>query len=273
MLLVVSGGIAVGGYAVIRDSPLFGVDRITVSGAGRDIGAVVDAEARTVVGDHSLLAVDPSAMATALATLPVVRRVSVDRAFPHELRIRVVPEVPAAVVDSPDGRIVLAASGRVIGDLVGFERLPLLEASAVSIPAAGGTIREGVVDQLALAAALVDQRGLRVTSIGDGDGGLVARLRDDAVVRFGGADDLDRKLQIATAILRARSNDPTRPADEKLRYLDVSVPDHPVARTTTPDAATASGEVLRPPGAAADDGGPVDVRTTIESLFLPITVK
>ena len=64
----------------------------------------------------NLLSIDPQAVADQVAGLPQVRSVQVDRAFPRELRIRVVTERAAAIVETGTSRYTIARSGRVMGD-------------------------------------------------------------------------------------------------------------------------------------------------------------
>jgi cell division protein FtsQ len=268
-LAIVGGTLALAvGYQVARSSPLFSIDRVTVVGATGSTRDAIRAKAAAAAGSGSLLAVDPQAVADAVAGMPLVRSVHVDRAFPHELRVTVVAEHPAAVVQTGTSRYLIARSGRVMGDAEKGSRLPLLTASAAAVPAPGDALPPSTLDQVHLAAALLDHRDVRVTQIADSGAGLVARLAGGTQLRLGDGTDLDRKLVVAGTLLDKRplgiDGEPL-----SLKYLDVSVPDHPVLRTqqldpnTTSDTDGVDGEAFT----AADQA--VDVALVIVDLFRP----
>ena len=268
-LAIAAGAIVVGiGYAIVRTSPIFTIDRVTVVGATGSARDAIRAKAIQAAGTGSLLSVSPQAVADAVAGMPLVRSVRVDRAFPHELRITVVAEHPAAVVETGTSRYLIARSGRVMGDAAKDARLPLLSARAAAVPPAGEALPASTLDQVHLAAALLDHRDLHVTMITDTGSGLTARLAGGTQLRLGDGLELHRKLVVATSLLKKRP----RGADGEplpLRYLDVSVPDHPVVRgeqldpgtTADADGTDASG------GSSLDQ--PVDIGLVIADLFRP----
>ena len=91
---------------------MFSIDRVTVTGATGSARDAIRAEALAAAGSGSLLAVDPQAVADAVARMPLVRSVRVDRAFPHELRVTVVAEHPAAIVQTGTSRYLIARLAR-----------------------------------------------------------------------------------------------------------------------------------------------------------------
>lgn len=267
-LVVVASVSAGAGYLVLRATPAFSVDHIAVSGAGDpSVVGEVRAAAAAEVGRQGLLAVDAATVARSLAALPVVRSVHVDRAFPHELRIAVVPEVPAALVATGTGRVVIAASGRVIGFALSSARLPVLDAAGLSLPGPGGDVGDRLGDQLVVAAALLRYPRLKATGVGETDDGLVARLDGGLEVRLGDAGSLGTKLGLADEILRSR---PTRVdgTPEPSRYIDVSVPDHPVVRMLVGDPATGG---RRAQSTTATTGRPPAATALVTDLFVPGT--
>ncbi len=265
-LVGVAAASAAGGYVALRATSAFSVDRITVSGAG-DPAVADDVRAATAaaIAGRGLLAVDPATVARSLALLPAVTAVRVDRAFPHELRIAVVPEVPAATVTTAAGRVVIAVSGRVIGPATSMTRLPALDAVGATLPGAGGDVGAMLGDQLVLAAALLRYPRLHATGVGETEDGLVARLGGGTEVRLGDAASLVAKLGLAVEILQGR---PTRVdgTPEPTRYVDVSVPEHPVVRLLVGDAATGGG-VQRPNGKIS--GQPPVGSSLVVDLFVP----
>ena len=125
--------VALCGYLIARESSLFAIDRIEVSGGSRQVRHQVDAALASLVG-RPLVGLDGSAVLRKVDALPTVVSASYDRAFPHTLRIRVVPERPAAVLRrGPDSWLVSSrarvmerlASTAVPKLLVGSQSVPL----------------------------------------------------------------------------------------------------------------------------------------------------
>lgn len=260
-LLLVLGVVAAGGYAALRASSIFAVRQVTITGAKPKVAKQVAAAASQLVAGRSLLAVDPGLLARQLAALPTVRSVTVLRRFPHGLRIRVTPEVPVAVVSTGSGRFVLAASGRVLGPVDRTSAsLPELGQITGAVPRPGGTATgAGLADQLAVAAAL---HGTRVSAIGISADG-VAAIAGKTTLRLGDVSDLTEKLRLARAVIRASRAGGAQPPS----YVDVSVPDHPVARSIGGDPSTGGSAIGTP--ATPPPQGPVDVHAAIADLFFP----
>lgn len=236
------------GFRVIAASGAFDVEQVEVRGAGRTAPAIQDAVVGAV-GDTSMLHVDPHVLARRLEALPRVQSAQVDRVFPTTLRINVVPERPAAVAMAGRERVVVAASGRVLGPATdGTSGLPEIAAAPSDLPGVGGRVTApGVVQELRVAAAA--RRGLRFVAIGYGADGLTARTAAGLDVRFGDAQELALKLKVARTLLRRSATG--------VRYIDVSVPTAPVLRQATADPLTADAPPPMASSAAAsgDDAG------------------
>lgn len=270
LTLLAAAGVAVlaGGYVALKQSPVFGIEKVVVVGAKGSAAETIRARAESAVGAESLLSVDPQMVADAVAGLPLVRSVQVDRAFPHDLRIRVVTERAAAIVETGTSRYSVARSGRVMGEAARASRLPQLSASAAAIPQPGQALPPSTRDQVRLAAALLDHNDLRVTLIADDQSGLSARLQGGTELRLGDGSVLDRKLVVASSLLAKRPKGPDgEPAP--LKYLDVSVPDHPVLRGEQPDAGTAADGEAVDLAAPLESALPVDTSLVIAQLFHP----
>ena len=133
LAVVFAGGLCLLGYRLVGASGAFAVERVEVSGAGPATQAVQNA-VTTRVGGSSMLDVDPTALAASLSALPRVRSATVDRAFPHTLAIHVVPERAVAIAPTGDGRVVLSATGRVMGGVTrGSIGLPMVAAAPSDI--------------------------------------------------------------------------------------------------------------------------------------------
>ena len=268
-LAIAAGAVVLGiGYAIVRTSPIFTIDRVTVVGATGSARDAIRAKAIQAASSGSLLTVNPQAVADAVASMPLVRSVHVDRAFPHELRITVVAEHPAAIIETGTSRYLIARSGRVMGDAGKRSQLPLLTTRAAAVPAAGEALPPSTLDQVHLAAALLDHRDVHVTLIADTGAGLTARLAGGTQLRLGDGLDLDRKLVVAATLLKKRprgyDGEPL-----KLKYLDVSVPDHPVLRGPQLDPGTTADADGADVGTSDGLDQPVDVGLVIADLFRP----
>ena len=95
--------------------------RIEVRGGSPQIARQVHAALASLVG-RPLVGLDGSAVLQKVDALPTVVSASYDRAFPHTLRITVVPERSAAVLRRGPDSLLVSTHGRVM------ERLPLTAA-------------------------------------------------------------------------------------------------------------------------------------------------
>ena len=84
-------------YLGARETPVFALEELEVSGVSSSVRQSVEAAAKPYVGE-SLVALEQDELRRQLESLPMVRSVRMDRAFPHTLRVAVVPERPLAVV-------------------------------------------------------------------------------------------------------------------------------------------------------------------------------
>jgi cell division protein FtsQ len=226
---------AVGCYFVARDTSVFAVRLIDVRGAP----AGVSLQVRRALGDDlgtSLLRLNMDDVQRRVAAVPTVAGVSFDRAFPHTLRITIVPERPVAVVRQGASSWLVSARGRVMAGLVhgARRRLPRIwiakDAAALHV---GGDVPAVVSSALAAVSPLRSVRfPARVASAHARDGELVLVLRSGIEVRLGAAADVPLKLAVAAKVL------PLVAADT--RYIDVSVPERPVAGTVDRADATTS---------------------------------
>jgi len=243
--LLIVGGIGLVGFRGIEATGAFSVDRVQVNGAG-SIDGTVRKTAFATVGETSMLSVNPAAVAVAIASLPRVKAAYVDRAFPNTLTIKVVPERAVAIAPTGSGRVVLAASGRVLGPVTGGSMgLPLVAAAPSDLPGPGGTVSApGVIAELALASAR--SKSLHFAAIGYGQDGLVGRTAQGAEIRVGDGDQLGVKLKVARSVLRRAGQD--------VQYVDVTVPAAPVLREGAPDALTANAPAPTVAALSADAG-------------------
>lgn len=229
-LLVAFGvlGLAVGSYAVARGTPLFAMERIEVVGAPPQVARHVQKALRPLRGE-SLVAFRGSRLQDRIAALPDVASAHYDRAFPHTLRVFVVPEQPLAVVRRGAESWLVSARGRVIAPLERGDRaaLPRIWVS--------GTVDLRLGRPLADAGALLATRALRlrearrlpVRSALVEQGEVTFVLRNGLELLLGREQGLRLRLAVAGRILPQLAP----PTSGGTPYLDVRVPERPVAGT------------------------------------------
>jgi len=228
-------------YLWIKSSSAFQLHSVAVrGGTERDRVAVRDAVARAAAG-RSLLALSPARVAVEIEHVPTIRLASVDRDFPHTLRIHIVPEQPVALAVAAGGyRSLVAASGRVLRVFVPGEAAPVLPHvwTQRERPIPGGSIRAvGALAALDALAARPADFSAHVANVKiDPDRGIVMRLRGGLDIVLGPPLQLPDKLRAAAWVLRRY---PTSAERAQLLYADVSAPERPAVMPRGGYAATA----------------------------------
>ena len=129
--LVLVGG-AVGMYIAARQTSLFALDRIEVTGAPPPVAARIRAALLDYQG-RSLVRFDGKDARRRIAGVPEVANATFDRDFPHTLKVRVRLERPVAVLRRGADAWVVSASARVLQQL---ERRPYPRLPRIWLPAA-----------------------------------------------------------------------------------------------------------------------------------------
>jgi POTRA domain, FtsQ-type len=182
----------------------------------------------------SLVSLDGDAVVRRLEALPSVQSVTYDRAFPHTLRVEVVPEQPVAVVDQGSARWIVSVRGRVIGGASADTApdLPRIRYSSETPLAAGKFVLDENVKTVLAALADAPRRMLLPIHAGRfEDGELTFVLAGEGGSRplllLGEPVNVWTKLHVAALVLRKLDFE-ERAA---LTYLDVTLPDRPVVST------------------------------------------
>jgi len=197
-----TAGIVELGYLWLKSSSVFVLQSVAVRGGTEsDRVAVRDAVARAAAG-RSLLQISASDVASAIESVPTIRLASVDRDFPHTLRVHVVPERAVALaVGTGKYRSVVASSGRVLRVFDAREVLPALPrvwTTPNDRPIPGGSIHRPEIRAAleALAARPRDFRAKVANVKVEPDRGIVMRLN--------GGLDMVRRLRCMTSCARRR---------------------------------------------------------------------
>jgi cell division protein FtsQ len=217
-LLAIAGG----AYGVARQTSAFAIGRLEVVGGTPRVQGQVRHEVAALRG-RSLLALDGSALVRRLEAMPTVLTASYDRAFPHTLRIEIVPEHPVAVVRQGAKAWLLSARGRVIAAVPphGAHALPRVWIPHTTPVTVGGFLPANHAAAAARALALASRFPAHIALAALRRDGLLFRLRDGLELRLGDPTDIRLKLAIARLAIHRL------PAGTV--YLDVSVPGRPVA--------------------------------------------
>lgn len=220
-------------YVVARESSTFAVRTIAVRGGTRALQAEVQKTLSPLVGT-SLLALKGRSLERRVDALPAVVSSSYDRAFPHTLRVTIVPELPVAVLHRGRETWLVSARGRAIRRIAPGTRLGLpriwVPAAAQVEPGAFLAAADGGAEAKALALA----RGFpaRFSTVSFSHDELTMDLRLGVQLRMGEPVDVRLKLAVARRALRVLPPGTT--------YLDVSLPQRPVAGSNPQVSSTAS---------------------------------
>jgi cell division protein FtsQ len=219
--------VAFGAYGLARETSLFAIDRIEVRGGSPRVSAEVRGALASLVGT-SLVGLDGAAVLRRVDALPSVVRASYDRAFPHTLRISIVPERPAVVLRSGSSSWLVSARGRVLQQLTStvLPRLPRVWVAARTPVRVGAELRVAGAGVAARAVSLAGAFATRIASASFAGGSLVVRLRSGFELVLGDPSQVRLKLAVAESAIPALPAGPS--------FLDVSVPGRPISGTGTP---------------------------------------
>ena len=211
-----------GAYFAARDTSTFALHTIQVSGGTPALQARVRAVLAPLAG-RSLMALNGRAVDRKVDALPGVVSARYDRAFPHTLRVTIVPEQPVAVLRKGKETWLVSARGRAIRQIPRTARraLPRIwEPSAVQV-SAGAFLSPDEGGTVARVLSLAQGFPARFTTASLAHGELTLRLRLGIELRLGDPVDVRLKLAVARRALRVLPAGST--------YLDVAVPQRPVA--------------------------------------------
>lgn len=216
-----------GGYLLARETSLFAVRSFDIAGAPADLTRSLEAGLGRFAG-RSLVGLSLDEVERAVESVPTVRSATVERDFPHSLRIVVRPEQAVAIVRRDGDAWLVASSGRVLQQL---EPGILRPVPRVWIPTGTGDIAPGDVllpEQGAAAVSALAQVPtdfpFEIESARGADDSLVLVLANKTELRLGEATEIRTKLASAAAVLESLAESESG----ELAYLDVSLPTRPV---------------------------------------------
>jgi cell division protein FtsQ len=195
-----------GAYVVARQSSLFAVQTLEIRGAPPVVEEAVRTSLRPVERE-SLLRVDLESVQSRLTAIPSVRDASLDRAFPHTLRVNVTAERPVAVLRRGSEAWLVSARGRVIRQLEHprLSRLPRVWVPLTVAAAAGDHLTDGSAVKAVTALAALDtgprRLPARVAQARADDRELTLVLAAGTELRLADQEDLALKLAVAREVL------------------------------------------------------------------------
>lgn len=201
------------GYAVAF-TELLAVRTIEVSGTDRIEQATL-LELAAIPELRPMVRVDTDGIEQRIAKVPQVERVVVSRSWPSTITIEVTERSPVAYFVAHDGVRLVDPAGVPFHEVTKRpKKLPRLrvETVAASDQATSAAMR--------VLTALPGDLRKRVTEVSADTGNSVElRLRKGKMVRWGNAEQIERKAQVLSALL-------SRPG----KYYDVSSPELPTVR-------------------------------------------
>ena len=217
--------LAIAGYAVARESPLFAIRHIEVVGASPAVRERVRAALAPSLEGRSLVGLQRRDVDRPLVGVADVAAARYDRAFPHTLRVFVLGERALAVLRRGSESWLLSTRGRVLRSLPhgARPRLPRLWVPKTVEVGVGDVVGDVTaargVHALAAAARTDLPVGVRTVRLDPGETTII--LRNGLQVRLGRDHDLRLKLAVAASVIPQLGPTTT--------YVDVAVPDRPVA--------------------------------------------
>jgi cell division protein FtsQ len=232
LLAVVSVAIVLGaGYLWLRDSSLVAVRNVRVSGVSGPDARQIRAALTTAARNMTTLDVNMGQLRTAVEPYPEVKHFEVSTRFPHGMVIRVVEQVPVAVVVAAGRRVEVAGDGTLLHDLSPSTSLPTI---SLSVPPGGRQLTGYPLNEVQLLGAAPYRLLARIGAVSDGPAhGLVAELRNGPSVYFGDPSQLGAKWAAATAVLASSGS-------AGAVYIDVTDPNRPAAGVGSDTAASGS---------------------------------
>lgn len=236
------------GYLWLRDSSLVSVHKVRVVGVSGPETSQIRTALVTAAHNMTTLDVSVSQLRTAVEPYPDVKNLQVSTQFPHGMTIRVVEQVPVAVVSEAGQRVDVAGDGTLLHDVSPSSSLPMI---ALQVPPGGRRLTGYPLTEVQLLAAAPYQLLARIRGVSDEPAhGLAAELRNGPNIYFGSAGQFTAKWNAATAVL---ANSGSAGSD----YVDVTDPNRPatgVGADVNAAGATASGTSSSSGAGAATTG-------------------
>ncbi|WP_245160995.1 FtsQ-type POTRA domain-containing protein [Blastococcus sp. CT_GayMR16] len=202
--------------------PVLGVNTVQVDGV-TTLSADQVRETAGIEAGTPLVRVDVEAARARIARLPSVASVEVTRGWPHTVVVTVVERVPIAIVGEPGRRSLVDAEGVLFDTVTGQPPAGVVPLD-VADPGPGDPATMAAL--AAVAALPADVRGQVASAAAGTAEDISLTLTDGTLVRWGGAEESDRKGAALAALIEQLANGDLEPAGT----IDVSTPEAVVLR-------------------------------------------
>jgi cell division septal protein FtsQ len=213
--------VATGGWLILRDSPLFSVNDVTIQGLSPDASPVVTERLLAAARAQTTTDFSAANVRAAVASYSLITGVRAVTHFPHAVTLYVSERLPVARVEIAGHPIPMTADGSPVS---GFSRRVHLPTVRSSRRRHGGSSRDPFVlvalRVLGAAPAPLAARVLAVTRAG---GALTIYLHRGPRLIFGDGSLPHAKWDAAAAVLAA-------PSSRGATYIDLVLPSRPDAQ-------------------------------------------
>lgn len=224
-------------YVVLRTTSLSAVENVTVVGVeGPNASETRHALEQASVG-QSTLGFDAAALHDVVADMPSITGIDVHTRFPHGVQVEVHQRVAVGALSVDGRKIAVATDGTLLPEW-DAGNLPIINGGRAT---GGRLVAEHRVAAKVLAGA---PEALRAKTARI-DKTSIVRLADGPALLFHDADRVAAKWLAATAVL-------ADPSSVGATWIDLRVPERPVAGSGAPPVIPAAGERARDlrPGAS-----------------------
>ena len=267
LVAVVLAALLTGLYMLwFRDSSFVEVEEVTVSGLTTDDGGRVRSALEAEALRMTTLHVRHDRLERVIEGYPAVQAIEVDAGFPSKLDIRVIEWRPVAIAVAGSRRVAVGAEGGLLKGVPLGRSLPTVDLKG-NLPGEklgpGAQLRAVSV----LAGAPEALRPKLAEAAEEGERGIVVQMRDGPELVFGDASGVAAKWTAAARVL-------ADPASRGASYVDLRLPDRPVAGGLPPEQAAphATEEAQTPaePVPAAPQAAPAPVEPTPDPAAPPV---
>lgn len=227
---VVLGLLLIAVYVVLRTTSLSAVENVTIVGVeGPNASETRRALEQASIG-QSTLGFDAGALREAVAEMPSITGVDVHTRFPHGVQIEVHQRIAVGALSVDGRKIAVATDGTLLPEWDAGD-LPIVNGGR----ATGGRL---VAEHRAAAKILAGAPEALRAKTARIDKSTIVRLADGPALLFHDADRVAAKWLAATAVL-------ADPSSVGATWIDLRVPERPVAGSGAPPVTPAAGERAR----------------------------
>lgn len=205
----------------VRDLSLFRIEQLRLVGLTSGQADSIEADFARVGRKMTTLNLDRTQLDRVAARYPAIRSFTAEARFPDGLRIDIVERLPGVVLEDRDGRHVPVAADGVLLEGVDATGLPVI--GVEDLPTGARLTDPDALTAIKVAAGAPPPLGTAIEQVDVLPGQPIeVLLRGGVRLLFGDDSELDQKWTAVAAVLAGAGG-------EGLSYIDVSLPERPVA--------------------------------------------